>query len=63
MTNPTVLPPPESTYQLLLDAARTWPGAVAAQRIPDPSAQAVGVAADQLADVVAGFALSVRATP
>ena len=37
MTNPTVLPLPESTYQLLLDAARTWPGAVATQWIPDPS--------------------------
>ena len=37
MTNPTVLPLPESTYQLLLNAARTWPGAVATQWIPDPS--------------------------
>jgi len=37
MTNPTVLPLPESTYQLLRDAARTWPGAVATQWIPDPS--------------------------
>ena len=37
MTNPAVLPLPESTYQLLLDAARTWPGAVATQWIPDPS--------------------------
>jgi fatty-acyl-CoA synthase len=37
MTNPSVLPLPESTYQLLLDAARTWPGAVATQWIPDPS--------------------------
>jgi fatty-acyl-CoA synthase len=37
MTNPAVLPLPESTYQLLLDAADTWPGAVATQWIPDPS--------------------------
>jgi fatty-acyl-CoA synthase len=31
-----VLPLPRSTYDLLLDAAATWPGAVAAQWIPDP---------------------------
>jgi len=37
MTNLAVLPLPKSTYQLLLDAARTWPGAVATQWIPDPS--------------------------
>ncbi len=32
----TTLPLPESTYQLLLDAARAWPDAVAMQWIPDP---------------------------
>ena len=37
MTTREILPPPESTYQLLLDAARTWPGAVATQWIPDPA--------------------------
>ena len=36
MTTPETLPPPESTYQLLLDAADTWPDAVATQWIPDP---------------------------
>ncbi len=33
-----ILPQPASTYQLLLDAARTWPDSVATQWIPDPSA-------------------------
>ena len=33
---PGVLPLPESTYQLLLDAAATWPEAVATQWIADP---------------------------
>jgi fatty-acyl-CoA synthase len=32
-----ILPLPESTYQLLLDAARTWPGSVATQWIPHPA--------------------------
>jgi fatty-acyl-CoA synthase len=36
MTASQVLPPPASTYQLLLDAARTWPDHVATQWIPDP---------------------------
>ena len=36
MTTREILPPPESTYQLLLDAAGTWPDAVATQWIPDP---------------------------
>ena len=31
-----ILPQPESTYQLLLDAARTWPDGIATQWIPDP---------------------------
>jgi fatty-acyl-CoA synthase len=31
-----ILPQPESTYQLLLDAAGTWPGSIATQWIPDP---------------------------
>jgi fatty-acyl-CoA synthase len=38
MTASQVLPPPESTYQLLLDAARTWPDGIATQWIPDPGA-------------------------
>ena len=37
-TTPQVLPQPESTYQLLLDAARAWPDAIATQWIPDPAA-------------------------
>jgi hypothetical protein len=36
MTASQILPPPESTYQLLLDAARTWPDGIATQWIPDP---------------------------
>ena len=35
---PQVLPQPESTYQLLLDAARAWPDGIATQWIPDPAA-------------------------
>jgi fatty-acyl-CoA synthase len=38
MNTPEILPQPASTYQLLLDAARTWPDSVATQWIPDPSA-------------------------
>jgi fatty-acyl-CoA synthase len=34
---PEVLPTPESTYQLVLDAAARWPDAVASQWIPDPA--------------------------
>ena len=37
MTTPETLPLPASTYQLLLDAARTWPDGVATQWIPDPA--------------------------
>jgi fatty-acyl-CoA synthase len=33
----TVLPVPTSTYQLLLDAAHTWPDAVATDWMPDPA--------------------------
>src|SRR5207342_3370061 len=36
MTTKELLPLPESTYQLLLDAAGAWPDAVATQWIPDP---------------------------
>ena len=36
MSGAQVLPPPESTYQLLLEAARRWPDAIAMQWIPDP---------------------------
>src|ERR1700756_315797 len=32
-----ILPQPASTYQLLLDAARTWPDGIATQWIPDPA--------------------------
>ena len=36
MTTREILPLPESTYRLLLDAAGAWPDAVATQWIPDP---------------------------
>ena len=38
MSSTHVLPVPASTYQLLRDAAHTWPDAVATQWIPDPAA-------------------------
>ena len=37
MTTKEILPLPASTYQLLLDAARTWPDSIATQWIPDPA--------------------------
>ena len=37
MTTREILPRPESAYQLLLDAARTWPDGIATQWIPDPA--------------------------
>ena len=37
MTTNEILPLPESTYQLLLDAADAWPDHVATQWIPDPA--------------------------
>ncbi len=37
MSAAEVLPRPESTYQLLLDAAGAWPDGIATQWIPDPS--------------------------
>ena len=37
MTTKEILPLPASTYQLLLDAARTWPDGIATQWIPDPA--------------------------
>ena len=37
MTTKEILPLPESTYQLLLDAARAWPDGIAAQWVPDPA--------------------------
>jgi acyl-coenzyme A synthetase/AMP-(fatty) acid ligase len=37
MTTNETLPLPASTYQLLLDAARTWPDGIATQWIPDPA--------------------------
>ena len=36
MTTREILPRPESTYQLLLDAATAWPDGIATQWIPDP---------------------------
>ncbi|MGO9667036.1 MAG: acyl-CoA synthetase [Streptosporangiaceae bacterium] len=36
MTTKEILPLPTSTYQLLLDAADTWPDGIATQWIPDP---------------------------
>ena len=36
MTTREILPLPESTYRLLLEAAGAWPDAVATQWIPDP---------------------------
>ncbi len=36
MTTGEILPLPESTYRLLLDAASTWPDGIATQWIPDP---------------------------
>jgi fatty-acyl-CoA synthase len=36
VTAPQILPRPESTYQLLLDAAGAWPDGVAMRWIPDP---------------------------
>ena len=36
MTTREILPQPESVYQLLLDAAGTWPDGIATQWIPDP---------------------------
>ena len=36
MTTREILPLPESTYQLLLDAADAWPDGIATQWIPDP---------------------------
>ena len=36
MSTAEALPLPESTYQLLLDAAGAWPGGVATQWIPGP---------------------------
>ena len=37
MTTKDIPPPPTSTYQLLLDAARAWPDGIATQWIPDPA--------------------------
>jgi fatty-acyl-CoA synthase len=37
MTTHDILPLPESTYRLLLDAAGTWPDGIATQWIPDPA--------------------------
>jgi fatty-acyl-CoA synthase len=51
MNTPEILPQPASTYQLLLDAARTWPDSVATQWLPDP-----GAYTDCLAWTYAGLA-------
>jgi fatty-acyl-CoA synthase len=37
MSTKEILPLPESTYQLLLDAADAWPDGIATQWIPDPA--------------------------
>ena len=37
MTTKEILPLPESTYQLLLDAAGAWPDCIATQWVPDPA--------------------------
>ena len=37
MTTREILPLPESTYRLLLDAAGAWPDGIATQWIPDPA--------------------------
>ena len=37
MTTKEILPLPESTYQLLLDAAVAWPDGIATQWVPDPA--------------------------
>ena len=37
MTTREILPRPDSTYQLLLDAARIWPDGIATEWIPDPA--------------------------
>ena len=37
MSTREILPLPESTYQLLLDAADAWPDGIATQWIPDPA--------------------------
>src|ERR1019366_4172524 len=37
MTTKEILPLPESTYQLLLDAAGAWPDGIATQWILDPA--------------------------
>jgi fatty-acyl-CoA synthase len=37
MTAHHILPLPESTYELLMNAARTWPDGIATQWVPDPA--------------------------
>ena len=63
MTTKEILPLPESTYQLLLDAARAWPDGIATQWIPDPAdytrSQAWTYA--QLADTVTRIANALTA--
>jgi len=43
MTTKDILPLPESTYQLLLDAATAWPDGIATQWIPDPADYTCGL--------------------
>src|SRR4029077_442389 len=45
MTTKTILPPPASTYQLLLDAADTWPDGIATDRYSGEVPVAYGVPA------------------
>jgi fatty-acyl-CoA synthase len=58
MTAPQILPRPESTYQLLLDAAGTWPDGIAMQWIPDPGdyTRYLTWTYDELADTVTRIA-------
>src|SRR5215469_1027238 len=58
MTTKEILPLPESTYQLLLDAARTWPDRVATQWIPVPAdpARCLAWTYDELAGTVTQIA-------
>ena len=44
MSAAQVLPMPDSTYQLLLEAARTWPDRIATQWIPEPGDHAYSLA-------------------
>ena len=63
MTTKEILPLPESTYQLLLDAARAWPDGIATQWIPDPAdyPRSLAWTYAQLADTVTRIANALTA--